>query len=357
MTETHTSVQPNYAVATGEHIEEWMEDNGMNAAELARRLDVSPKHVSLLLRGKVALSAEIALGLERVTGVPARWWLGLEALYQADKARLAAEADLAVQYPAALAYPLKYLRQLGYIKASARDHGGVVAGLLRFFGVADMQAIRPTWERGMVVYRKAAAAAPASEHLMTWLRVGELKAPVSDLPAFDRSALEQLLPKLRALSLADPSTYVDKATEMLAAVGVAICLVPEVPGLGVHGATRWVRGHPLIQLSLRGKTDDQLWFTLFHELGHVLLHPPDGLYLTDGDSKTEAEADRFASDTLVPPALAHLLPKSRNLQAVRDFAQQIGVSPGVVLGRVQREMNDFAWGQGLKVHFRFEFSG
>lgn len=82
-------VDPDYAVSPGDHIEEWLDDQGINAAELARRLDVTPKHVSELLSGKAPLSATVALGLERVTGIPARIWNRFEAGYREDLARLA----------------------------------------------------------------------------------------------------------------------------------------------------------------------------------------------------------------------------------------------------------------------------
>ena len=77
----------DYAVSPGDHIEEWLDDQDINAAELARRLDVTPKHVSELLSGKAPLSATVALGLERVTGIPARIWNRFEAGYREDLAR------------------------------------------------------------------------------------------------------------------------------------------------------------------------------------------------------------------------------------------------------------------------------
>ncbi len=88
---------PDYAVSPGDHIEEWLDDQGINAAELARRLDVTPKHVSELLSGKAPLSATVALGLERVTGIPARIWNRFEAGYREDLARLAETDRLAAQ--------------------------------------------------------------------------------------------------------------------------------------------------------------------------------------------------------------------------------------------------------------------
>jgi len=345
---------PNYTVPTGDYVQEWMDNNGVNAADMARRLGVSPKHVSELLKAKVALTPEMADLLERVTGVPSAYWNRMEAGYRKDLIRLAAEAELTRQYPAIIAYPILYLRQLGFVTAETYDKPGIVEEVFRFFRVVDADALEATWCQG-VAFRKTAAANPKKEALLTWLTVAERGVDFASLAPFDKSALRELLPELRTMSRDEPKIYIQAMIARLAGVGVALCLVPEVPGLGIHGATRWIDGHPVIQLSLRGKTDDQLWFTLFHELGHVLMHDTRSLYLAGSDDEREAEADQFASDTLIPPEVITQLPRGRNLEAVRQLAAEIGVSPGVVLGRVQRETGDYGWGHQLKKHFQFSY--
>lgn len=72
----------DYVVSTGDYLAEWMGNEGINAAELSRRLGVTRKHVSELLSGKAPLSHNMALSLERVTGVPARLWNLYEAVYR-----------------------------------------------------------------------------------------------------------------------------------------------------------------------------------------------------------------------------------------------------------------------------------
>lgn len=81
------SATPDYVVTAGDFVADWMETEGINAAELARRLGVSPKHVSELLSGKAPLSHPLALALERVTGIPARIWNQYESGYRSDLAR------------------------------------------------------------------------------------------------------------------------------------------------------------------------------------------------------------------------------------------------------------------------------
>ena len=340
---------PDYAVSPGEHIREWLDDHGINAAELARRLDVTPKHVSELLSGKAPLSATVALGLERVTGIPARIWNRFEAGYREDLARLAESDRLAAQFEQAKHFPLAYLRKWKYISAPARDKAGTVRDLLSLCGIAHLDAFDATWVHGKVAYRRVTLATDKVYERATWLALGERAAEVESLGDYDRAGLDALIPQLRALTARpNPVEAVGEATELLGGVGVALCLIPPIPGFGVHGATRWIAGHPVVQLSVRGKTDDQLWFTLFHELGHVLLHSQKAIFLQGAGDQTEAEADDFASSTLIPQQYHDRLPSGRNIAAVRDLAAELGIAPSIVLGQVQRATKDFAWGQQLR---------
>ena len=344
----------NYVVTTGDHISEWMDEEGINAAELARRLGVTPKHISELLNGKAPLSHQLALALERVTSIPARIWNLYEANYRSQLASRAADDDLAEQYERAKEFPLRYLRKYGYITAPARDRAGTVRELLSILGVANVEAFWATWTQGSVAYRRRAVARKDPTALATWLALAERHHDgVHDVAAFDRAGLERLVPELRALTVGDPIAAISETIERLREVGVVLCFIPPVPGLGIHGATRWLNETPVIQLSLLWKSDDQLWFTLFHELGHVLLHGDKELYLTGESNTVEAEANDYASELLIPSDAEHLVPKTRDIGAIRALAEELGIAPSIVLGRAQRETQDFAWGHELKRKFEW----
>ncbi len=346
---------PNYIVTTGDFIAEWLEDAGVNAAELARRLGVTPKHVSELLSGKAPLSAHLALALERVTGVPARLWNMYEAGYREDLARLDTVEDLAAQYEQAKAFPLAYLRKFGFVMASARDHAGTVRELLTLLGVASFDAWRATWTHGSVAYRRTAAGRDDAPALSVWLTIAEREAAQQSVAPYDEAALRELVPRLRALTVSDPASSAAEAARLLREVGVTLCSMPAVPGLGIHGATRWIAGHPIIQLSLLWKCDDQFWFTLFHEIGHVLLHSSKELFLLGEHTVAESEADSYAARLLIPSEYIARLPLERNLAAVEALASELGIAPSLVLGQAQHKTRDYAWGHSLRR--KFEFSG
>jgi HTH-type transcriptional regulator/antitoxin HigA len=340
---------PDYIVTTGDFIAEWMDDEGINAAELARRLGVTRKHVSELLSGKAPLSHPLALALERVTGISARIWNQYESGYRADLARRGEVHELDCQYERAKAFPLAYLRRWQHITASAKDRAGTVRQLLAVLGVASFDAFDDTWSHGNVAYRRAAVGRDDTPALATWLALAERHHDgLSVVPQFDRASLESLFPRLRALTAEDPNTAIDEAVMCLRDVGVILCFIPAVPGLGIYGATRWVNRRPVIQLSFRGKSDDQFWFTLFHELGHVLLHNEKDLYLLGAQTEAETEVNAFATETLIPAAYSDRLPRRRDIAAVQALAGELGIAPSLVLGQAQRLTGDFKWGHQLK---------
>lgn len=127
----------------------------------------------------------------------------------------------------------------------------------------------------------------------------------------------------------------------------------------VSGATRWLSPEKaLVQLSLRYKTNDQLWFSVFHEAAHVLKHRRTLVFIEDGDSDSEEEreANRFAADILVPPADYEALVARGPLSdaAVAAFAAQLGVAPGIVVGRLQHDRHlPFSHGNRLKQRLRW----
>ena len=103
--------------------------------------------------------------------------------------------------------------------------------------------------------------------------------------------------------------------------------------------------------------NDSLWFTFFHECGHIYLHGKKMLFLEDGhiSNAEEDEANRFAADKLIPPsAWNQFLGLSHTEDCIRTFAAHIGIHPGIVVGRLHNEKL-VPWNRmvKLKVHYKW----
>lgn len=342
----------NYAVPTGSFLDEWLDENKMTRAELARRLGVSRKHVSLLVAGRVPLSFPLAEDLELVTGVSARVWNNYEALYQADLARLRKDAVLEGRFAEALKFPIEYLRRRGHVKAEWSNKAGVVRDLLEFFGVADFDSLLAYAPQQLAAYRQSQAFEIDEFAVCSWIRCGFLEATQRKVEEFDPERLKAALPQLRSLSIEE--NFGQRIVDLTAEAGVAVVFDSGPSGTRCSGVTHWADSTPVVQLTDRGKKNDRFWFTLFHELGHVLLHSRhrvfvEGASVDEADvDDAESEANDFARDTLISPDNWAKRPRTRSLDAIRAYAAEIGIHPGIVVGRMQYEMKNYAWGNTLK---------
>lgn len=315
--------ETDYATPPGETLQDLMEEQGLTQRDLARRADLSPKHVNQLLHGLVSLSPAVAQRLELVTGMPARMWNQLEALYQSDLQRIQARRDLA-EYSAWLdAMPVKTLLRRGILPEAPADRASRVQQMLSFFGVASVFAWDNVYSKLERAFRQSTAHEIKAGAVAAWLRLGEIAAREIKCAPFDPRGLRSALPELRTLTSEPPEVFVPKVHAICAAHGVAVVFVEEVEGARVSGAMRWLTPNKaLIQLSFRYRTDDHLWFTFFHEVGHVLLHGKSDLWIEDGCSlgsdPKEVEADRFSRDLLIPPAVAADIRDLKSKTAVVD---------------------------------------
>lgn len=82
------------AIPPGATIREQLDTRGMLQKEFATRMGMSEKHISNLINGKAELTHDVALRLESVLGVPARFWNNLEAIYREKIERATAENTL-----------------------------------------------------------------------------------------------------------------------------------------------------------------------------------------------------------------------------------------------------------------------
>ena len=364
MADTNAPFAPDWVSPPGDTILDLIEERGWTQAQLAERLGYSAKHVSQLVNGKASLTEDTAVRLERVLGSSIDFWLAREARYRARCARMKAEGS----YPDWVSWldklPVKDLMKAGAIekrRIDARSKPGLVGDFLRFFGVASPEEWETRYLRMEAAFRKSRIQQCDSAAISAWLRLGEQTAERLRLKAYDSSFFEEALHQIRGLTTKPAEEFQPCMQRLLNNAGVGFVLVPAIPGARVSGAARWLGpGRPLIQLSLYGKVNDRFWFTFFHEAAHILLHGDDRnlVWLDDSGSeqsdKAEAEADAWAGDMLIPPSYRIELSGLRTKASIEAFAKQVGIHPGIVVGRLQhdgvlsfRQLND------LKVRFKF----
>lgn len=345
---------PDEVAPPGATLRETLEALPLSQTELATRTGLSAKHINQLVGGQAALSHETAIKLERATGVPAQLWNSLEANYRDHLSRVDERQDLAEAKVWLTRMPVSALRGAGFVTATMRDPGAVLQEVLAFFGVSSIEAWDAAWARPSAAFLQTAAFQADPGAVAAWLRIGELEARRVATEPFDRAKLKMVIPELRRLTVLEPSVFWPEVQRLCAEAGIAVILVPEVTGARAHGATRWLSpSKALVQLSVRHKRNDHFWFALFHELGHVLLHGKKEVFVESklgedgGRLEQEQEANSFAANTLIPPDSIQDFEQISTITDANDFANQIGIHPGIVVGRLQRERNDYKFGHSL----------
>ena len=332
---------PDYAVPPGETLLETLQTLGMSQAELANRTGRPLKTINEIIKGKAAITPETALQLERVLGVPARFWNNLERNYRDALARIKEQKRLPAGQVWLKKIPVRALVKAGVVP-DLPDKKALLVEVLNFFGVGSPAAWGRLWTTQQAAYRKSPAFRSTPGAVAAWLRMGELGAQKIQCAPFDRARFRATLARIRELTMKPPDTFQPLLIQLCADAGVAVVFVSELPGTHVSGATRWLTPKKaLIQLSLRYKTDDHLWFTIFHEAGHILLHGKRRVFLEDSRTTNalEKEANAFAANTLIPSAALREFQRRRDTSkaAIRRLAEGLGISPGIAVGRLQHE--------------------
>lgn len=363
-TEPVFSYEPDYAVPPGETLAEVLEVRQMSQAELARRTGLSAKHINLILKGTAPITPDTALKLERVLNIPARIWNALEVNYQGHLSRLSEEQELKEHIGWASPELIKELVSRGCIRRVS-DHIQQLKEVLRFFGVASVTAWSTIWNESTSLnsYRLAKQQGDPVA-LGAWMRIGELRAAEIETGPFDRDGFSKMLLSVRELTrVTDPEDWFPQLQEMCRSVGVVVIIEKELPKARVNGVARWLSPYKaMIQLSARYLRDDVLWFTFFHEAGHLLLHgkksgprdvPATIIDTKDSTGRAEEEANKFAAELLIPPSYEERLRRISSLDEVQRVAGELQISPGIIVGRLHHEnLKEPRWGAGLIVRYR-----
>lgn len=339
------------AVATthpGETVLEYLGFYEWSQRELARRIGLAPKTISEICNGKAPITPNTALALEKVFRRPAHFWLNLQRNFDEAIARHRESSKAADWSQWAKRFPLREMRRLNFSLPPGHSEA---EALLSFFGVSSPESWEAVWASASVAYRQTRRFKTTEESIAAWVRETEIVAKGLNVAPFDESRLLSSMSELRHMTRRRAEEIMEPVQQMCAAAGLAVVWVPELRNTGISGCARWLSDkRALIGLTLRYKTDDQLWFTLFHELAHVLLHRHKRAFVIDNAAKDledpvvdpemqqlEMEANRFAADILIPPKLLGEFVRMEIFtnESIHDFAELLGVGPGIVVGRLQ----------------------
>jgi HTH-type transcriptional regulator/antitoxin HigA len=308
-------------------------------ADLADAMGAMEEVAKGLVEGTLIIDRDLAGQLASALDTSREFWLHRQSQYSNDTERLQEDA-------AGKAWlrelPIRDMIKFGWIKAANTDSQKLSVAL-QFFDVKSVSAWKAKYRTDLAAAAFRTSLTFTSNPVATaaWLRQAEIQATAIECRPWNPQLFRTALAKIRALTRRKlPVQFLPELTTLCGACGVALVITRAPEGCRASGATRFLTPNKaLIVMSFRYRSDDQFWFTFFHEAGHLLLHSEKALFLEDGSEVTsdeEAEANEFASSVLIPTNLGtefqNLAPSAK---AILRFSVRAGISPGVIVGQMQ----------------------
>lgn len=321
----------------GYYIKEVIEESGLTQDDFAKRLDTTPKNLSLLVRGMQGLSVEMAMKLSKMLGTSLQYWLNLQNAYDAVLAQIESDEELEREKNVLKMLGYGYFRDNFSLPDLPRKLDEQVIRVRTFLKVASLTVLT---NRDMAVSFRAStgkmgAKGIAKANAMVQIAVNE--AIEIDAPDYDKGKFEKAV-DFALTQTCNHSSFYPLVRDKFLEAGVVLVVLPNLPGSRTNGATKKIGKSVMMMVNDRRLSADSFWFTLLHEAGHVV-NGDFGISFESETGKAEKVADEYAENKLIDPgSYASFVSRGRfSADAVKAFASEINRDPGIVLGRLESD--------------------
>ncbi len=351
------ALRPFRPVKPGEILQEELDARDWTQADLAKILDRPVQAINEIITGKKAITPDTAVALSQALGTSPEYWLNLESAYRLDllHGRRSNGNDIARRSRLYTIAPVKELIKRKWIDVSnLSDLDRMEREICRFLGISSLD------EEPRIPFAARATHkedSPSAARIAWACRVKEVASRLRT-KAFSTQRLEEEIQSLPRFSISDEGAR--SLRDILAGLGIRFVIVEHLPNTRIDGAALWIDDRsPVVAVSLRYDRVDGFWFTLMHELAHIIrgdAKPHTWMFdealvgkdaePTESKSKPEAEADRLASEWLLPKQALEVFVRRTHpyfsRSAILNFAAEAGVHPGIVVGRLQH-LSEVPW--------------
>ena len=333
MMSTITDFNPDWLSSPGDTIKDILSEKGIHLNDLAEKMSISESVLDEIISGDKGINIDLAESFSQILGSTKDFWIRRDAQYQK---RLKAENQRWVEN-----IPYSSMSKEGWVPKT-RKFEEKLQNCLAFFKVDSVKA----WHRDYndllysVAFRTSRSFDSKLEPTVVWLQKGKIEAGYTNIRWCKRT-LKSNISDIRDLTLIkDPQIFLPKLKSILEKSGVLFSLVKCPDGCAANGATFFNQGNPVLLMSARYLSDDHFWFTLFHEIGHLLMHSEEGEIFIEGqcqDSDEEIEANEFAQSIIIPEEYINEFKtlNAREWRKIPRFAAKAGISRGLLIGQMQ----------------------
>jgi HTH-type transcriptional regulator/antitoxin HigA len=335
----NTTSQPDWFSCPGDSLVAAMQRRRIAPSTLAERLSGGMQQLRDLVSGIEGITEQSAAIIGEVVGGSTSFWLKRQQNYETALERAVSAVtpgDAEIWH----AVPVPGPNPKGRLDEAKRRNE--LRRRLAFFAVGTLGAWHARYgrDREQTRFRNSPTLASDDGATSMWLRQAELEASLAETDDWNPSALKERLRDIKKLSrISQPKRFLPQLKSLLAEAGVALVVQRTPKGCKASGASRMITpDRAMILLSFRFRSDEQFWFTLFHEIGHLLLHGEQSF--VDGDEmpddESEREANAFAASVVVPAhAEGDFARLAANFKDITRFAVAMEVAPGLVRGQLE----------------------
>ena len=330
----------------GYYIADIINEMDISQAEFAERMGTTAKTLSQLLNGQANITNDLAKKLSVMMGTSTEVWQRLQNAYDQKIIEIQQAEDFDEQKELVKQIDYAYFVDVaGLPKTKSTEEK--ISILCSFFKVSDLRImLKPDY---LVSFRSGTSNNSYKKVLNSraWIQTAMNIAKDIETEPYSAKKLKGYLPELRNMTLQSPEVFLPRMREIFAECGVAFILLPHLKYSGVNGAVKWVNNERVVlAMNNRGLNADKFWFSLFHEIKHVFQQKIKTVFVSGTEAEMinynntlEEEADRFASDYLIPPNELRRFAPTRYTsdREIVEFAKSIGIHPGIVAGRLQHE--------------------
>ncbi len=322
----------------GETILEMIQDRNISQKELAIRTGFTEKHISTVINGQKNISAEFAMRLEYALGVPASFWRNLQTNYDLEVVAFNEQHNISDEEKHIAKEVKQTVETLTNQEIKVNNGVDSVYKIRQILGVSNLTSLVPL---NAAQYRAQFAENTSGNVMYAWQYLCEKKAENQTDKQLDVEKLANSLELIKNIMHQDATKHITLIQKILNDCGILFVVEKDVKKAPIKGLTvKTKKGQVMIALTIRGKFVDIFWFTLFHEIGHIIY----GDYLKnqkhwEKDNIIEKNADEFAANTLIDKKSYEefIIKKNFSMDAIKVFAKINNVLPAIVIGRL---MND-----------------
>lgn len=334
------NIRPARKFGPGYFIREQMEIRGWVQEELADVLGISPKHLSSILQDKQSLSIENAKKLSSAFNTSPQYWLNLDNNYRLWLEQEKREQTSVVEAKAIIysRMPVRDMMKKGWLQPT-RDIKELTSEVKKFWGIPELdfsfleEAVMPLCKKSEA-YNQFNASYAA-----TWFQMAKAYSLNFKTHKYNKAALENLYKNMSGYTILDNG--IESFINELNACGVKFFVLPHLEKTYLDGAAFLLDGTPVIVYTARYKRIDNFWFTVAHEIAHVLKHLSEETpFVLDNlreqtTDKQEEEANKLAAKHLKHPEILEYLEPHFNYLTVgkiKECSETINIHPAIIIG-------------------------